>query len=222
MPAVFEGVKGNLQNHGAGRDRETEQLIARLIGGKTPPIALASDLLETFGGLRDLARAEVHELECVPGIGPVRAARVRAGLALGRKLAGAGRPERLPIRASRDVFQLVHQDLRDLEQEVFEILLLDARNRLFRRERVSVGTATGSLVHPREVFRPAIRHSAVSLVMLHNHPSGDPSPSPEDRDVTRRIAAAGEILGIRVLDHIVVGEGRYISFADEGLLAAGF
>jgi len=215
-------VKRTHGSNGTARDRETEDLIARLIGGKTPSLGLASDLLATFGGLRDLARAEVHELASVPGIGPARAARVRAGLELGRKLAGETRPDRLPIRSSRDVFQLVHQDLRDLEKEVFEILLLDARHRLFRRERISVGTATGSLVHPREVFRPAIRHSAVSLVMLHNHPSGDPSPSPEDRDVTRRIATAGEILGIRVLDHLVVGEGGYTSFADEGLLPGGF
>ena len=110
---------------------------------------------------------------------------------------------------------------REVFQEVFEILLLDARNGLIRRERVSQGTLTGSLVHPREVFRSAVREAAAAIVLVHNHPSGDPSPSAEDLEVTERLCAVGELLGIRVLDHLIVGAGDYVSFAERGLIGPG-
>ena len=105
-----------------------------------------------------------------------------------------------------------------LEKEQFHIVMLDGKNRILREERISEGILTASLVHPREVFAPAIREAAAGLVLIHNHPSGDPEPSPEDREVTRRLVAVGELVGIRILDHVIVGDGRYVSFIERGLL----
>ncbi|MCA9322225.1 MAG: DNA repair protein RadC, partial [Planctomycetes bacterium] len=150
------------------------------------------------------------------GVGPRRAERVAAGLALAGRLLRERRPERPRLRVSQDVFACLHLEMRDLGGEVFEVLSLDARNRLRRRSRISVGTLTASLVHPREVFRPAIAVRAAAIVLAHNHPSGDPEPSAEDRAITDRVVSAGDILGIRVLDHVVVGDGVYVSFADRG------
>jgi DNA repair protein RadC len=108
--------------------------------------------------------------------------------------------------------------LRGLRKEVFKVLLLDARNRLIREETISQGSLTASIVHPREVFKVAIQESAAALILLHNHPTGDPTPSQEDRSITRQLVKAGEIMNIKVLDHIIVGDGVHMSFADQGLL----
>jgi DNA repair protein RadC len=177
------------------------------------------------GGLQGLARSAGRELACTPGVGPARSASVLAALELGRRLA-AGRLRRgVAIRGPEDIYRhfhprLRHAELRHAEQERFVVLLLDGRHRVMGQEMVSQGTLTASLVHPREVFRPALRACAASLVLVHNHPSGDPTPSAEDRDVTTRLSRAGEILGVRVVDHVVVAERGYCSLREEGLLEA--
>jgi DNA repair protein RadC len=122
------------------------------------------------------------------------------------------------IRSPSDVYRHFHPSLRDARQERFVVVLLDARQRVLRSEVISQGTLTASLVHPREVFRPALRDAAAALVLVHNHPSGDPTPSTEDREVTARLASAGEILGIRVVDHVVVAERGFCSLREEGAL----
>ena len=121
-----------------------------------------------------------------------------------------------PYRGAKDVFEYLHPHVAGKEKEMFFALLLDSKNRLLREEVVSVGTLTASLVHPREVFRPAIRESAASIIVAHNHPSGDPSPSAEDLDVTARLKSAGELMGIPVLDHVILGAGTYTSLAERG------
>jgi DNA repair protein RadC len=133
---------------------------------------------------------------------------------LGERLA-PGRP----LKSSGDIFAAFHPRLRDLKKERFLSVLVDAKNRVLREDLISVGTLTASIVHPREVFAPAIREGANGLLLIHNHPSGDPDPSPEDLEVTRRLCAAGELLGIRILDHIVIGDGTYASFLERGILA---
>ena len=120
------------------------------------------------------------------------------------------------MRGPEDVFQHFHARLRDASQEHFCVLLLDGRHRVLGDELVSLGTLTASLVHPREVFRPALRAGAAALILVHNHPSGDPEPSPEDRVVTQRLTRAGELLGIPVLDHVIVAERGFRSLRDEG------
>jgi DNA repair protein RadC len=125
------------------------------------------------------------------------------------------------FRSGADIFQHYHGRMRDLRKEQFWAVLLDGKNRVLREERVSEGSLTASLVHPREVFAPAIRESAGALVFVHNHPSGDPTPSVEDVEITRRLCSVAELVGIRVLDHVVVGDGAYVSFLERGLLGEG-
>ena len=122
------------------------------------------------------------------------------------------------LRSTQQIFEAYHDRLRHEKKEHFIALLMNAKNRLIREEIVSIGILTASLVHPREVFMPAIRHSAAGLVLLHNHPSGDPEPSPEDHEVTRRLSAVGELVGCRILDHVVIADGNYVSFLERGLI----
>jgi DNA repair protein RadC len=124
----------------------------------------------------------------------------------------------VPFASPRQIFEHYHALLRDLKREVFAVVLLDARHRVMCHEVVSEGSLTQSIVHPREVFLPAVRESAGAVVLVHNHPSGDPSPSDEDVAVTRRLVHASELLGIRVLDHVIVGDGCYASFQEAGLM----
>jgi len=197
------------------------ELIALLLrtgdrGGNA--LAVANDLLERQGGLHGLSRAASGELGRSAGIGPAKSASVRSALEIGRRLAGRRLSAGSVIRSPSDVYRHFHPSLRDARQERFVVVLLDARQRVLRSEVVSQGTLTASLVHPREVFRPALRDAAAALVLVHNHPSGDPTPSAEDREVTARLARAGEILGIRVVDHVVVAERGFCSLREEGAL----
>jgi DNA repair protein RadC len=189
-------------------------------------VDLASDLLGRFSGpggspsLRRLMCSSVAELCEVPGIGPAKATKVLAGLELGRRGVEEQRGDRERIRCAADVYALMNLGLRDLDHEEFHIVLLNTQNEVLRRSQVTRGTLDASLVHPREVFRPAISQAAASVILVHNHPSGDPTPSAEDRAVTRQLRRAGRIVGIEVLDHVVIGERRYVSFAEAGLLEA--
>lgn len=157
----------------------------------------------------------------VPGIGPAKAAQLKAAIEIGKRALAHPLSTGQPIRSSRDVFQAYAPRLRDLRHETFQLLLLDAKHALIRETTISEGTLTASLVHPREVFSIAVRESAAAVICVHNHPSGDPTPSSEDRVLTRRLQEAGEVLGIPVLDHVVIGDGRYISFADRGWMEEG-
>jgi DNA repair protein RadC len=170
------------------------------------------------GSLRRLARKTPGELVQTGGIGRAKASRLLAALELGQRLLGETRPERARIRSPEDVVQAVAGRLRDLEVEEFHILALSSQHQVLRDVLVTRGTLDGSLVHPREVFRPAIAEAAAGIVLVHNHPSGDPTPSAEDRAVTRQMSAAGQVLGIPVLDHVIVAGDRWISFASQGLL----
>lgn len=190
---------------GGGRVREADRATVRA-------------LLERYGSLRRLARASLAELESFAAVGRWPAVRLAASLALGARVAAESRRPGQTMRCGADFHSLYHEELRDLEQEVFLVVLLDQRHRVLREHRVSVGTLTETLVHPREVFAPAIREAAAAVAVVHNHPSGDPAPSREDKEVTARLRRAAEVLGIRLLDHVIVGEGRYTSFVELGLL----
>ncbi len=198
-------------------DAELLALLLRTGGRGADALRVAADLLDRCGGLMGLGRASGRELAEIRGVGPAKSASLLASLELGRRIAGRRLTAGAPIRSPADVFRHFHPSLRDVRQERFVALLLDGRHRLLRHEVVSQGTLTASLVHPREVFRSALRESAAAMILVHNHPSGDPTPSQEDRDVTARLGRAGEILGIRVLDHIVVAERGYCSLREEGV-----
>jgi len=189
-------------------------------------VALSRSLLRRYGSLTELSRVSVSELASVPGIGPVKARVLKAALELGRRLLeeSLASSER-PIRTAADAAELLRSEVVGREEETFFILLLDTKNRPKRPPvEVSRGILDSSLVHPREVFREAIRSSASAVILAHNHPSGDPTPSPDDIRVTEQLIRAGRIVQIRVLDHIVMGQsgqGRerdYVSLREAGMV----
>ena len=198
----------------------TRELISVLVAGVHRHAApgIAARLLSRYGGLRALAGASPRELHRQQGIGRVTALRLAAAFALGRRLQGERMPRGRLLRESREIFSCFHERLRGLKKERFITVMLDGKNRIIREDLVSEGILTASLVHPREVFAPAIREAAGGIVLVHNHPSGDPEPSSEDLEVTRRLCAVGELVGIRVLDHVIIGDGRYVSLLERGLI----
>jgi DNA repair protein RadC len=208
---------------GEGSLSDTELLAVILRTGDgaagTSAVDMAREILAAFGSdLGCLAAASPAEICRVRGVGPAKAAGIRAALALGVRLAEKRLGENEHYSSPGQVFHHYGQRLRREKKEHFLILLLDGKNRLIREVPVSVGSLNQSLVHPREVFSPAVRDSAAAVILVHNHPSGDPAPSREDLEITRRLRQAGETLGIRVLDHIIIGHDTYVSLADRGEL----
>ena len=174
-------------------------------------------LLRHVGGLHRLADRNIRELCLVRGVGPVKAAQIAAAVEIGRRLE-APPLDRVSFISSTDVAQYFIPRLRDLHKEVFMVLLLDARNCLIRGVTISVGSLTASIVHPREVFKPAILDSAASVIFIHNHPSGDPTPSQDDLKITSQLVESGRMIDIRVLDHIIIGRGSFTSLAGKGFI----
>jgi len=192
----------------------TPDLIALVLGQAGSAAEQHAARLLEASDLIELSRAHPRELEREHGLGARPARRLAAAFSLGRHLARTRRPLRPSMRSAARVHSLLGDDLRGLEQETFLICLLDGKHALRRTAVVSVGTLTTSLVHPREVFRPAVRAAAAAVVCVHNHPSGDPEPSPEDLQITRRLVRAGKLMGIPVLDHVVIGDERYVSLRE--------
>jgi len=217
-PATADRPRERLRLVGA-RHLSLTELLALLIGsgsGRGSARSIAERLTEhARGSLGRLAALDVGELESIPGVGAATAGRVLAALELGRRAASEEAEPGSPIRGPEDVFRRVGPRLRDLPQEEFHALLLNTRHRVVREVLVTRGILDASLIHPREVFRPAVSEGAAGVILVHNHPSGDPTPSPEDRAVTRQLARAGRAVGIPVLDHVVVGRGRYVSLSGE-------
>lgn len=195
-------------------------LVVRTGAAGVSSLGLASSLLARFGSLERLADAGDAELERLAGMGPAKIASLRAAFELGSRLAARPLQTGEKFRSPEQVFAHFGPRLRRMRQEVFCVLLLDSRHRLLREVEVSRGSLNQSLVHPREVFAPALRESAAAILVAHNHPSGDPQPSREDHDVTRRLVRAGDILGVPLLDHIVLGGEHFTSFAERGWLCA--
>jgi DNA repair protein RadC len=181
---------------------------------------LTHDLTEFHEDLEAMSSAAINELCRVQGIGPAKACEIKAAFELGRRRLARQGGGLVQFRSSRDVAQYYMPLLAGLKREQFQVVLLDQKNRIIKDVMVSQGSLTASVVHPREVFNVAIRDSAAAIICVHNHPSGDPQPSREDRTLTTRLGEAGRLLGIQVLDHIIVGRDTYMSFADEGLLDA--
>lgn len=207
------------------QELDDRELLALLLGSGGPGrsvLDVAGAILDAAdGSLRGVASAEPRTLERVAGVGPARAAAVAAAFELGRRAAAESGRTGDRIRGPSDVHRRLGPLLRDRRQEEFWSLYLDTQNRVLAERRVTVGLLDASLVHPREVFAPALAQAAASLVLAHNHPSGDPTPSPEDLEVTRQMVQSGELLGIRVRDHVVIGDGRYVSLMERGLLEGG-
>ena len=197
------------------------ELLAVLLGGGASgsAVALADRLLDaSSGSLRRLSALPLARLTRLSGIGVAKAAVIQAAFELGRRADEEAMGDAPQIRGPRDVFRIMEPRLRGRPQEEFHALLLNVHHRVMNAVLVTRGILDASLIHPREVFRQAILESAAGLILVHNHPSGDPEPSAEDRAVTRQLADAGRALGIPVLDHVIVGEGRWQSLAERGSL----
>ena len=196
------------------------QLRTGLVGANA--VQVAGQLLAQFGSLTGLSRCTLDELSAIPGIGPAKAMQLVATFKLGQRLAKETYAL-AKIDTPELVYELLAAEMRGLHKESLRVLLLDTRYRLLRTEQISLGSLNESIAHPRDVFRPAIISSAYAVVVVHNHPSGDPSPSQADHSLTRRLAEAAELLQIKLLDHIIIGapaEGRppYFSFREAGVI----
>lgn len=197
------------------------ELLAILLGTgsrEATALELASLVMARFKSLRSLVDATVEELSEVKGVGPAKASQVKAALELARRLSQFSDLPRPVIKSPDDAAGLVMEEMRHLDREHFRALLLNTRNQVIGMDKVSVGTLNSSTVHPRELFRNAIKRSAAAVILVHNHPSGDPTPSREDLDITGRLCEAGKIIGIEVLDHIIIGDNKFTSFKAKGLI----
>lgn len=181
-------------------------------------VEVAREILAAYGSLGDVAAREVVELARIPGVGRAKAARLVAAFELTRRLRARTPGTRVVLSSPAEVYAAFGPLMEDLRREVFRVALLDAQNGLLRDRIISEGTLSASLVHPREVFKPAILESAAAVILLHNHPSGDPTPSREDVRLTRQLVECGRLLDLRIHDHVVIGRGRFVSLAERGIV----
>ncbi|MGO8671482.1 MAG: RadC family protein [Capsulimonadaceae bacterium] len=209
-----------LRDHGP-QALTTAELVAILIhsgNSERNAVSLGEYLIGHFGSINELAGASVEQLQAVKGIGEAKATQIKAAIEFGNRASLFTAQPRVTIDGPRDIANLLMSDMRYLRKEVLKSIMLDSRNRVIAIRTVSIGDLTNSIVHPREVFKEAIVMSAAAIAVAHNHPSGDPSPSIDDVSITKRLISAGEILGIEVVDHIVIGDGVFASLKDRGLL----
>jgi DNA repair protein RadC len=199
------------------------QLLAILVGSgvsgaNKSAVDICRDLLKVFDNLSNLDRASVAELCKVKGIGLAKAAQIKAALEVGKRLASTRSGKTTRMTTSRAFVEYFAPFMKNLRKEVVKVALLDNKLHLIKDFVISEGSVNSSIVHPREVMIPAIKESATKIVLIHNHPSGDPAPSQADIEITHRVSKAGEIIGIKLLDHIIIGGTEFYSFADEGMI----
>jgi DNA repair protein RadC len=199
-------------------DAQLLAIILRTGGGGKGVLALALELLGKFKGLREIDSASFADLFQVKGVGTAKIAQLKAAFALGKRLMSESSGGEAAFSSSRAVHSYLAPRFKNAKKELFLSLILDTKNRLIKEVKVSEGTLTNSLIHPREAFREAIRESAAAVIFVHNHPSGDPEPSRDDIAVTERLKAAGDIVGINVLDHVIIGDGKFVSLREKGIL----
>ena len=217
--AESERPRERLANLGPQALSNAELLAILLRVGVTGEnsVQVGQRLLQSFGGLAGLHRAAFEEVCSQRGIGPAKAAQIKAAIELGRRLSLESPEERPAIHSPEDAAALVRYEMSALEQEHLRVMLLDVRNRVLDIVEVYQGSLNTSQVRVGELFKAAIRRNAAAIIIVHNHPSGDPTPSPDDIAITRAIAQAGKLLDIEVLDHLVIGGGRYISLKERGI-----
>ncbi|MBQ6607878.1 MAG: DNA repair protein RadC [Firmicutes bacterium] len=219
MPAGERPVE-KLFSHGKATLSNSE-LIGILLGSGTreaSAVGLADEIISAAGGLRGLSELDCEDLIRIRGIGPRKAATIVCALELGRRVATETGKQRMCVRSPRSLAELFMEDMRYAHKEYFKVLMLNVKLEIIGMETVSVGELSGAPVHPRESFEPAIRKGAAAVCFAHNHPSGDPTPSDDDLKITRRLMECGDLLGIRVLDHIIIGDGVYSSLKEEGYI----
>lgn len=205
---------------GAGH-LSNQELIAILLGSGTKKesvMSLSGRVLMHFEGLKLLNDATIEELVAIKGIGVAKGVQLLAAIELGKRMNHYKPIERYVIRSPEDGAEFVMEEMRMLNQEHFVVLFLNTKNQIIHRQTIFIGSLNASIVHPREVFREAVKRSSASIIVAHNHPSGDPAPSQEDIHVTRRLVEAGKMIGIEVLDHLIIGDRKFVSLKEKGYL----
>jgi DNA repair protein RadC len=214
----MERPREKLSRYGKEHLTNTE-LIALLLGTGSrgeSSIGLAENLLALDeAGLLHLANCSVEELSRVKGMGLAKACKLLAAMELGSRVSTTQRPQKTKIESTADVVEIFMEKMRYHKKEYFNVLLLNAKGEILAVETVAIGDLSSSIVHPREAFLAAVKKSAAAVIFIHNHPSGNPKPSPQDIEVTNRLCETGKILGIHVLDHIIIGDGIYISMKEK-------
>jgi len=199
----------------------TAELLALIISTgsrKRTAVELAQDLLSNFGGLKEIIDLSCEELKTIKGIGTAKAAKISAAVELAARITALQDEKRDMINSPIKAVELLSSEMRFLKQEVLKSVLLDVKNRVIAVPEISRGGLSSSIVHPREVFREAIRRSSAAVILVHNHPSGDPTPSADDLNITKKLVKSGEIIGIKVVDHIIIAGDKYTSFKEENLI----
>lgn len=214
-----ERPRERLLHYGASALSNAELLgiILRVGAADVNAVQMGQHLLAAFGSLSGLVRAHPTEIESLRGLGPAKVAQVKAAMELGKRLLVESPEERPQVRSPADAANLVMSEMGLLEQEHLRVMLLDTKNRVLETPTVYKGSLNTSLIRVGELFREAIRTNCAALIVLHNHPSGDPTPSPEDVSVTKQIVEAGKLLDVEVLDHLVIGRQRFVSLKERGL-----
>jgi len=215
-----ERPRERMLKHGTDALSEAELLaiVLRTGNGKNSAVDLARHILNKYDGLRGLDGQSIEELQSINGIGLAKAAQIKAALEIAKRLAVQKWRVQDRVKSSEDIYRIVHLRMRDLGREEFRVLFLTARHDILTEKKLFEGSLMESVVSPREIILNAVQQSAASIVLLHNHPSGDPSPSPQDKNVTAKIVEACRYVDITVLDHIIIGKDSYFSFADHGLI----
>jgi DNA repair protein RadC len=215
-----ERPRERMQQFGAQALSNAELLAILLRTGtySESAVRLAQKVLIEAGSLRNLVDMSTDQLMTIKGIGSAKAMQIKASVELGRRLARTSLSDTVTIRSPQDVSDYLAEDLRYLQKEHFVCLFLNTKNHVIAQETLSMGSLNASIVHPREVFRAAIKRSSASIICVHNHPSGDPTPSPEDIQMTARLVEAGQIIGIEVLDHIILGDQNFVSLKEKGFM----
>jgi len=215
-----ERPRERLQKFGA-EALSGQELLALVIGRGIPKksvMNIAQELLAKFGNIKAISHATIEELSQIKGIGLAKAAQIKACFELGKREELEPESKGFDIKNPEAVVKAIRTSIKDKAKEHFKLILLNPRNKIIGISTISIGTLNASLVHPREVFKDAIMHSAASVILAHNHPSGDPEPSEDDLTITKRLTEAGKILGVEVIDHIIVGKNSFFSFKEKALV----
>ncbi len=214
-----ERPRERLIKHGAQSltDAQLLAIILRTGSNKKTVIETSIELLQQFGGLKGIEEASIRELKSFKGLGIAKIAQIKACFEIGKRALSQRAMEQV-FNSASVVFNYFYPKIGNLKKEVFITLLLDTKLKLIKEVKVSEGTLNQSLIHPREVFKEAVRESAYAVILVHNHPSGDPTPSEQDIKVTKKLKKASEILEINLLDHVIIGNGRFCSMKEKGVI----
>lgn len=215
-----ERPRERLQKHGA-EALSAQELLALVIGrgvSKKSVMTIAQELLVKFGNIKAISQATIEELSQIRGLGFAKAAQIKACFELGKRQDLEPEIKNFDIQNPKDIVKAIRASIKDKAKEHFKLILLNTRNKIIGISTVSIGSLNTSIVHPREVFKEAIMHNACSVILAHNHPSGDPEPSEDDLTITKRLTEAGKILGIEVIYHIIITKNGFFSFKEKGLI----